>query len=90
MLSIHISLEKKEKIKILDVEMKEDRICLQFGRDTVIVANNEQLEDLFDELDTKLHKVTYVQLQDKALGLEVENEELNDTITYLREIARGE
>ena len=90
MLSIHISLDKKEKIKILDVEMKEDRICLQFGNDTVIVANNEQLESLFDQLDTKLHKVTYTQLQDKLFCQEVENEELNDTITCLRDIARGE
>ena len=90
MLSVHVGLDKKEKIKILDVEMKENRICLQFGNDTVIVANNEQLESLFDQLDTKLHKVTYTQLEDKALGLEVENEELTDKITYLREIARGE
>ena len=90
MLSVHVGLENKEKIKILDVEMKEDRICLQFGRDTVIVANNEQLEGLFDELDIKLHKETYLQLQDKIFCQNVEIEELTDTITYLRDIARGE
>ena len=50
------------------------------------IYNNEQLEQLFDELDRHLHKITYLQLEDKVFGLEVDIEEMQSTIDYYREL----
>jgi len=42
---------------------------------------NNLLEKLFDWFDAKLHKVTYLNLEDKVLSLEDDLENANDTIS---------
>jgi len=53
--------------------------------------DKRDLEKVFADLDNILHgEDTYSALEDRCLGLEVENDELTDTITIMREINRGE
>lgn len=47
--------------------------------------NREELELQFDTLDKHLHKVSYVQLQDKVLCQEVEIEGLESTIEMMKD-----
>ena len=47
---------------------------------------NSLLEKLFDKFDKYLHKITYLQLEDKVFGLEVDIEEMQSTIDYYREL----
>ena len=49
------------------------------------IYNNEQLEQLFDELDRHLHKKTYLLLEDLVYSLQVDIEEMQSTIDYYRE-----
>jgi len=42
---------------------------------------NNLLEKIFDWFDTKLHKITYLNLEDKVLSLEDDLEEAQDTIS---------
>ena len=50
------------------------------------MMDSEQAEELFDGLDKYLHKITYLQLEDKVFGLEVDIEEMQSTIDYYREL----
>ncbi|MBZ9608667.1 hypothetical protein G9F73_012695 [Clostridium estertheticum] len=51
--------------------------------------SREELEQQFDILDRLLHKVTYLQLQDKVLYQEIEIDELNDTIGMYQDNVNG-
>lgn len=47
--------------------------------------SREELEQQFDTLDKLLHKVSYVQLQDKVLCQQVEIEGLQNTIEMMED-----
>lgn len=61
--------------------------ALEMGFGLTIFINDDQLEELFDLIDKKLHKETYLNLQDKIFGLEADVEESKTIIEHYEELA---
>ena len=88
---VHIHLEDTDKIKVCkNLECDKSSTPLELGDDATIFMDDIHLEVLFEQLDKKLHKETYSDLEDKVFTLEDNLEVANEAITTLREIARGE
>jgi len=89
--SIHIHLEGYDRIEVCE-NLECDKECtpISLGDDVTIFASYEHLKELFEELDKKLHKETYSDLEDIIFDLSDNLEVANEALTILREIARGE
>ena len=90
--SVYIHLEYENPTIKIDELCKGDEIVIPvlLGDDVVIFATENQLEDLFNKIDKKLHKKTYSYLEDEVLTLSDSLDVANEALTTLREIARGE
>ena len=82
--SIYLYEDENAYIKVKDVKDENEKV-ISLSKDIDIFLIIAQAEDLFDKLDVKLHKKTYLQLQEIAYGLEVDLEEANETIDYYRD-----
>ena len=89
--SVHIHLEGCDKIEVCE-NLDFDKECtpIKFGDDATVYATKNHLEELFEELDKKLHLETYSDLEDKLFTANDDLDSANDTIETLREQAVGE
>jgi len=88
---VHIHLEDTDKIKVCkNLECDKFSTPIKLGEDATIFLDEIHLEVLFEELDKKLHKETYSDLEDKVFDLSDNLDVANEALTTLREIARGE
>jgi len=69
------------------VSFGEKYRVLYLGEGTTVFLSPDQAEELFDKLDSQLHNKTWVQMEETALGLEVDLEEANETIQFYRDEA---
>lgn len=83
---IHLALEEVANIKVIKDFGSNKEIALKLSNSADVFMTENQAEEIFDKLDKVLHKKTYLQLEEIAYGLEVDNEELQSTIDYYREI----
>lgn len=85
---IHLAREKAN-IKVSDELTSADGNkyrTLDLDYDANIFINNDQLEELFDKIDSKLHKKTYVQLQDEVLCMGIDKENDDEIIQRYRDM----
>ena len=89
--SVHIHLDAYDKIQVCE-NLDFDKECtpLKFGDDATVYANKIHLDELFEQLDKKLHKETYSDLEDKMLTLQGNFDELVEQNIRLIERAVGE
>lgn len=94
MLTVYQHINNLEKVEL---KLSEELICddkttyrtLYIGNELVIFINDEQLEKLFDIIDEKIHKRTYVKLEDDLYATEVTLEEADKIIEMYRECQEG-
>jgi len=81
-ISAHLNGEVvKFRLGGLQTEFSDDRYRqLQVGDNLDIFMTEEQAEAMFDELDKKLHKKTYSDLQDDCFNLDDDLGKANDVI----------
>jgi len=88
---VHIHLENTDKITVCkNLECDKFSTPIKLGEDATVFMDEIHLEILFEQLDKKLHKETYSDLEDKVFDLSDNLDVANDAIKTLREIARGE
>ena len=63
----------------------EEYRILDFGMDLCVFMTNKQAETLFDELDRKLHKITYSDLQDENFNLDADLVTANELIEMMQD-----
>ena len=80
--SVYLYEQEDAEIMVRD---SEDEKVISFGKDAHVFMTIDQAEDLFDKLDIKLHKKTWLQMEEITFGLEVDLEEANGTIEYYRD-----
>ena len=90
--SVYIHLEYENPTIKIDENCKGDEIVIPvlLGDDVAIFATENQLEDLFNKIDKKLHHKTYSDLEDKLFTLQDDFDELLEQNIRLIEQAVGE
>jgi hypothetical protein len=71
----------------IDLETKKYR-TLYIGNSLSICLLDRHCEKIFDVIDKKLHKLTYLQMEDKIFCLEDDLESANEIIESYREEER--
>lgn len=84
--SIHINYEENVNLEVSEEHENAGAYrVIKIGDYTTIYATTEQVEALFDELDKKLHKETYSDMQDRCINLEIDLDNANEIIEGLEE-----
>ena len=85
----HLEYEETPTIEVseeITSSMGKYRI-LSLGKDLSIFITNLQAEKLFDELDCKLHDITYSDLQDENFNMDADLVTANELIEMMQESA---
>lgn len=83
---IHLGCEKVTNIKVIKDFGSYKEIALKLSNSADVFMTENQAEEVFDRLDEKLHKKTWLQMEEIILGLQIDIEELESTRDYYREI----
>jgi hypothetical protein len=79
--SAHLSKDSKFKVSDIEHEFSESPYRILFmGEHLDVFIPTEIEEAFFDELDKKLHKKTYLQLQEEIFNLECDLEKANELL----------
>ena len=83
---IHVHVDKKDKFELTEAITNEENYnVLYIGEEVRVFMSTEQVERLFNELDLRLHKETYTNLEDRCLTLELDIENANELIEDLED-----
>ena len=89
--SVFINLADTDKITVCEnLECDESSTPIKLGEDATVFMDEIHLEVLFEQLDNKLHKETYSDLEDKLFTLQDDFDELLEQNVRLIEQAVGE